>query len=403
MRKIVALMSLLIIALFGYAGRGIGELVATEHIDSASVAVMIVDLHNDSVLESFNATKSMIPASVMKAVTIGSLIGSTGIDYRYSTRVYMCGDVVNGVLNGNLLIVGGGDPSLNAQSGPQSGDIVEECVNALKKEGVNQIKGDIKVNQSIFPAPSVHPTWAKEDLKYGYGAGCFGINFENNSYIKGSQSYSMANPAATMIRRIKEACGIAGIAIDGMTLNDSNSRKLIVDHRSATIDEIMRHCMRVSDNLYAESMLRTLAMVEGQSATTANGVELENKMWRGKNLSFNGVNIVDGSGLSRTNRMTATFLTDVLKEMSGNVDYVSFFPLAGQEGTLKSFLKDTELDSYIALKTGSMRGIQCYAGYKLDDDYAPTHVVVIMINNFKCSRSIVRELCEKMLLKTFIQ
>ena len=96
-------------------------------------------------------------------------------------------------------------------------------------------------------------------------------------------------------------------------------------------------------------------------------------------------------------------MTDVLKEMSGNVDYVSFFPLAGQEGTLKSFLKDTELDSYIALKTGSMRGIQCYAGYKLDDDYAPTHVVVIMINNFNCSRSIVRELCEKMLLKTFIQ
>ena len=403
MRKIVALMSLLIVALFGYAGRGIGELVATEHIDSASVAVMIVDLHNDSVLESFNATKSMIPASVMKAVTIGSLIGSTGIDYRYSTRVYMCGDVVKGVLNGNLLIVGGGDPSLNAQSGPQSGDIVEECVNALKKEGINQIKGDIKVNQSIFPAPSVHPTWAKEDLKYGYGAGCFGINFENNCYTKGSQSYSMANPAVTMIRRIKEACGNAGIAIDGMTLNDANSRKLIVDHRSATIDEIMRHCMRVSDNLYAESMLRTLAMVKGQSATTANGVELENKMWRGKNLSFNGVNIVDGSGLSRTNRMTATFLTDVLKEMSGNVDYVSFFPLAGQEGTLKSFLKDTELDSYIALKTGSMRGIQCYAGYKLDDDYAPTHVVVIMINNFKCSRSIVRELCEKMLLKTFIQ
>ena len=396
-------MSLLIVALFGYAGRGIGELVATEHIDSASVAVMIVDLHNDSVLESFNATKSMIPASVMKAVTIGSLIGSTGIDYRYSTRVYMCGDVVNGVLNGNLLIVGGGDPSLNAQSGPQSGDIVEECVNALKKEGINQIKGDIKVNQSIFPAPSVHPTWAKEDLKYGYGAGCFGINFENNCYIKGSQSYSMANPAVTMIRRIKEACGNAGIAIDGMILNDANSRKLIVDHRSATIDEIMRHCMRVSDNLYAESMLRTLAMVKGQSATTANGVEFENKMWRGKNLSFNGVNIVDGSGLSRTNRMTATFLTDVLKEMSGNVDYVSFFPLAGQEGTLKSFLKDTELDSYIALKTGSMRGIQCYAGYKLDDDYAPTHVVVIMINNFKCSRSIVRELCEKMLLKTFIQ
>lgn len=403
MKRIIALMSLLIVVLSGYAGRGIGELVATEHIDSASVAVMIVDLQNDSVLESFNATKSMVPASVMKAVTIGSLIGSTGIDYRYHTRVYICGEVVDSILKGNLLIVGDGDPSLNAQSGPQSGDIIEECINALKREGIKRIKGNVKVNQSIFPAPSVHPTWAKEDLKYGYGAGCFGINFENNYYLKGSQSYSMANPSATMIRRIKEACLKSGIAIDALAYDDANPRVLLVDHRSATIDEIMRHCMRVSDNVYAESMLRTLAMVEGKSATTANGVYMESQLWKSKGLNLNGVNIVDGSGLSRSNRMTAKFLTDVLKEMCHNVDYVSFFPLAGQEGTLKSFLKDTELDSYIALKTGSMRGIQCYAGYKLDDDYAPTHVVVIMINNFKCSRSIVRELCEKMLLKTFIQ
>ena len=99
--------------------------------------------------------------------------------------------------------------------------------------------------------------------------------------------------------------------------------------------------------------------------------------------------------------MTAEFMGDVLSRMSGDAYYASYFPLAGQEGTLKNFLADTPLDSYVALKTGSMKGIQCYAGYKLDDDYAPTHVIVIMINNLKSDRSRMRQAASRMLLDIF--
>ena len=114
-----------------------------------------------------------------------------------------------------------------------------------------------------------------------------------------------------------------------------------------------------------------------------------------------GVVIVDGSGLSRSNRVTARFMEEVLRQKEKDVEYVSYFPLAGQEGTLRSFLAETPLDSYIALKTGSMSGIQCYAGYKLDDDFAPTHVVVVIVNNFAGSRSALRGAIEKMLLAAF--
>ena len=114
-----------------------------------------------------------------------------------------------------------------------------------------------------------------------------------------------------------------------------------------------------------------------------------------------GIAIVDGSGLSRSNRLTAGFLCRLLCAMADNVEYASFFPLAGAEGTLANFMKDTHLNSYIALKTGSMNGIQCYAGYKLDDDFAPTHAVVIIVNNLTASRSALKADISKMLTDIF--
>ena len=86
--------------------------------------------------------------------------------------------------------------------------------------------------------------------------------------------------------------------------------------------------------------------------------------------------------------------------MSIDPYYASFFPLAGQEGTLRRFLADTPLDSYIALKTGSMNGIQCYAGYKVDDNYAPTHAVVVILNNMS-DRQAARKAVGDLLLSLF--
>ena len=159
--------------------------------------------------------------------------------------------------------------------------------------------------------------------------------------------------------------------------------------------------MMRSDNLFAECMLRTYGKLNGGDGSTADAAEKEAAMWKKKGMPLDGVNIIDGSGLSRSNRVTADFMTSVLKDMADNEVYASFFPLAGQEGTLKSFLAGTPLDSYIAMKTGSMKGIQCYAGYLLDENYAPTHTVVIIMNDITGSRDRAKKAAQEMLLGIF--
>lgn len=81
--------------------------------------------------------------------------------------------------------------------------------------------------------------------------------------------------------------------------------------------------------------------------------------------------------------------------------YVSLFPKAGVEGTVKKLLRETPLEGSLALKSGSMKGVQCFAGYKLDPDGTPTHAVVIMVNDFKCKRATVIKAISDFLLKQF--
>ncbi len=379
------------------ASDALGLLLSDNNIDKSATSVLVIDLSTGKSIENHNSEMPLCPASLMKTITIASLINQIKIDYKYHTKIYTTGKIEDGVLNGNILVIGSGDPSLNSSRGPESQDIISECIEALKKLGITTITGKIEIDSSIFPPPSTPSAWLKEDLRHAYGTGCHGFNFENNK----NGSTAVKNPTATFTSRLTEACAADSIKIIGKTLKSSTDKCLLVDHESATIDEIMRSCMMRSDNLYAEALLRTYALAKGASATTANGAKFENEYWKNQGFDTSNINILDGSGLSRTNKMTASFLGKVLLRMSHNIDYVSFFPLAGQEGTLKDFLKDSALDSYIALKTGSMRGVQCYAGYKLDDNYAPTHAIVIIINNFKNARSNIRKKCEQMLLEIF--
>ena len=122
--------------------------------------------------------------------------------------------------------------------------------------------------------------------------------------------------------------------------------------------------------------------------------------WKSRRIPADSVRIVDGSGLSRSNRLTARFLAQLLRKMATNHYYASFFPLAGHDGTLRKFLAGTRLDGYVALKTGSMNGIQSYAGYKLDDNFEPTHVIVVMVNNM-ADRARARAGIQKMLEALF--
>ncbi len=83
-------------------------------------------------------------------------------------------------------------------------------------------------------------------------------------------------------------------------------------------------------------------------------------------------------------------ISDILHSMARSRSYAELFPIAGRDGTVRNFLKRTPLEGRMALKSGSMTGVLCYAGYMLDKDGRPTHSVVIMVNNFTCTSTKVR-------------
>ena len=372
-----------------------GDFAGSRGVNTDNTALLVSDLSDGSVLVEYNAEKPLIPASILKCVTNATLLSKHDVDYRFHTLVYITGPVRDGVLEGNVMVVGSGDPSLNSRHIKNNKDICVEIATALESRGVKEIRGRIVTDEDLWDGPATPPSWARGDLPHDYGTGSHGLNFEDNA----SGSRSVANPAAVFVTRLRSALNTRGITVVGETLREED-RRLLVDHESVPLDEIMRSCMMRSDNQYAEALLRTLAVAAGHKGETEKAAALEKSFWKKHKAPMENVTIIDGSGLSRQNRVTARFMEHVLRERASDPYYASFFPIAGEEGTLRRFLVGTPLEGYVAMKTGSMNGIQCYAGYKLDDEYAPTHIIVVMMNEMS-DRAAAREALKKALLRVF--
>lgn len=376
----------------------VSDFTASPAVDADNTSILVVDLKSGKKIISHNAALPLIPASITKSVTIATLLSKVGEDYQYTTPVFLNAPVDDGIVEGDIIVEASGDPAINTVHDPKSDDFIAEIVAGLKALGVDTIRGKIVVDESKFPGPSINPTWQTGDLGYAYGTGTHGFNFHDNA----SGNKSVQNPIAYFQSLLTNSLKAAGITIQALNVKGSDHDFVpVCRHVSPTIDEIMRSCMMRSDNQYAEAMLRLVGATYGDKGSTTVGAEQMLSFWRHKHANLKGVKIVDGSGLSRSNRITAIFMADMLRIMSKNPYYASFFPLAGLEGTLKHLLAKTPLEGYLALKTGSMRGVQCYAGYKLDDDYAPTHIVVVMLNNLP-DRAEARRQLNTLLLKTFL-
>lgn len=394
--RILALSLLMPVALLAAATGALDRFLASGAVKPGSVAVVVADLRDGRIIDSHNASLPLIPASILKSVTTATLLSNVGKDFRYATEVFADGPVEDGVLRGNLIVKGACDPTLGSSEEPPSADIASEVSEALRAACIRKVEGAIVLDEDDFTGPSCPPSWLAADLPHAYGTGSHAINYADNA----SGSRSVADPGSRLLVRLRTALGRDGVSVGAEPL-PAGKRRILASHLSAPVDEIMRSCMMRSDNLFAESMLRTLSARLGGDGSTADGARRELSFWRDAAMPLDGVEIVDGSGLSRSNRVTADFMSSLLTTMSADPYYASFFPLAGMEGTLKKFLADTPLEGYIAMKTGSMKGIQCYAGYKLDDDYRPTHVVVVIVNDLTGSRAAMRQAASRYLLSLF--
>lgn len=365
---------------------------------ASSVAVVVRDLATGEDVVSQNPHKAMLPASTMKCLTAAAAIEARLDTARFETGVYLRGPIEDGVLRGDLVIVGNGDPTIESGQFPGNATFINEIVAAVKDAGIRSIEGEIQIDASSFPDNGPCDRWELSDVRYEYGAGLYALNYRDNRI----GDKAMELPAEAFGEALENRLAARGIPVCWQDVDTSDQPLTrILTHRSPRGGEILDNLMKRSDNLFAEGMLRMLTPGQSRKAAIAR----ERSLLSSKGIDFDITDIHDGSGLSRNNRVTARFLADLLETMAyekgAEVSYVSLFPLVGREGTVKTLLKGTRLEGQLALKSGSMNGVHCYAGYKLDRDGRPTHAVVILVNDFFCKRAEVRDAIATFLKKQF--
>lgn len=416
------------------------------------LGIYIKDIKADTIVYQHNAEQCLVPASITKSYTAASAMSLLSAEFRFETKVYLTGSAGdNGVWNGNIIIKASGDPTLDSENFKRNTTFMSEVITALSDKGITTFNGDIlleRVNTAMQYEEGPNSTWNINDVAWAYGCGVFDFNWSDNifglytatgrktldvplkytvwrnSYTTGlnmlrgvysdsiivmgrkyatdrkarvnmSMPYPFDAFRSTLIERMR-AGGIDVTITEGNTAD----RKLLLTHKSPVLDDILKSLMLRSDNMFAEGILRVLGDSYGNIDAS---LDAESFLWKSRGLEPQYNRILDGSGLSRANAISSRFFGDMLEWMAKSEykkRYTTLFPVAGVSGTMKSFMATTPLKGRLAMKTGSVNAVQTYAGYLLDAGGNPTHVVVLMVNNFFCTRTQLREALGTLLLNT---
>lgn len=420
---------------------------SVEGLPADNVSVYIEDLRSGNVLLDVNGEIPMTPASVTKLFTAATVFQTSDLGATFITPVYITGKIKNGILNGDLIIASSGDPTLESRYFPEKKGFADSIVSKIKALGIKTIKGDIRIKKPKILSEAVPAGWKESDVVHPYGAGYHAFNYADNRialtfkkdgsftfapitpglkakkgknrngenvwrekegtifYVdhngKKPLSLEVANPLPenTFIELLKAKLKSDSIPVDGLKFSGKQKQTEIYSHASPTIYEILKSMVLRSDNQMAESMLR-YAFPE---CSRKDAVRKETELWKDLGVDVRDMSLEDGSGLSRNNRLTAYNLADMLVWMAINgnnvLDFINMLPRAGETGTLKSFLRSTQLQGRFLAKTGSLNGVQCYAGYVVDAIGIPTHVVVLMVNGFKGNRSDIKSVLQQLLIE----
>lgn len=183
-------------------------------------------------------------------------------------------------------------------------------------------------------------------------------------------------------------------------------RTEIITTYSPPLKKIIEKTNHVSHNLFADALLKTLGLRYQPKrneviSSFGRGIQIVKDFWKKKGVDVSEITIYDGSGLAPANKVTAHFITDVLTYMATKSTHVQVFrnslPQAGLEGSVRNFLKDTSLSGKAWLKSGSMSGVRCYAGYIQKN--GKWYSVVLLANNFSGSTWTINRCLEKLLLE----
>ncbi|MFS0555994.1 D-alanyl-D-alanine carboxypeptidase/D-alanyl-D-alanine-endopeptidase [Brevibacillus sp. 179-C9.3 HS] len=402
----------------------LADLKNDENSKGMYAGIAIYDLTDNKYLYKHNAARNFIPASNMKLFTTMAGLDKLGPDYQWKTDVFASGKVQpSGVLQGDLILKGYGDPSLTPAD-------LQTMAKAIKDLGIKQIKGNLLLDESYFDETRLGTSWMWDDEPYGYSAQVSGLavnkNFTTLTATPGKTVNEAPvltmNPATTYITvtnklittegkesnvlverpRGKNEIIVSGtigvnaapydedvtmedpafyvgdlwkeeLLKQGIKLNPQVELKKTVlqsgvplyTHLSKPLSEITIELNKDSDNFYAEMLLKTLGVTQKGEGSFEAGSEAVADVMKRADIDT-GFRQVDGSGLSRFNMITPEQMIETLiflQEQEYRTELEESLPIAGVDGTLKNRMKGTSAEKNLAAKTGSLSGVNTMSGY----------------------------------------
>ncbi len=151
---------------------------------SSILSMYVVNSKTNQVVYKKNEQTGMAPASCQKVVTAAAAFELLKKDFRFKTTLGYNGNIRGGVLDGNLIITGSGDPTLGSwrYSGTKEDIIKEKWLNALKDVNIKSVNGFVLTNQSVFNSATIPDGWIWQDIGNYYGAGAWGLNWRENQF-----------------------------------------------------------------------------------------------------------------------------------------------------------------------------------------------------------------------------
>lgn len=318
-----------------------------------------------------------VPASTTKVLTSFAALSLIDPQARFSTRVVRSGD--------QIVLVGGGDPYLAAKRTKNDDPVIRADLTtlamrtaaALKRSGTTSVS--LGFDASLFTGPDASPGWESSYVSQNIVTRVSAL-WADQGVRNGVRVKDPAASAAQTFARLLEDRDVT-IRQEPERENPPGGSTEIAAVQSATVARIIDTLIRVSDNQAAEVMLRQLAIAAGKPATFDGGTAAVVDVLDAADIDTRGLELRDGSGLSRRNRIAPLTLAQTVQAAASTArtsGLVTDLPVSGFTGTLVDrFAKRTSSLGMVRAKTGTLTGVHSLAGYALDAGGRPVMFAVM--------------------------
>jgi D-alanyl-D-alanine carboxypeptidase/D-alanyl-D-alanine-endopeptidase (penicillin-binding protein 4) len=360
---------------------------AVTAISTQSPATHCIAVHPRGVaVVEDNSTAPLTPASNMKVVTGAVALEVLGADSRFTTRVIANSEPLNGVIDGPLYLVGGGDPLLETDNydrglkyPDQPHTRLEALADQVQAAGVTKVTGGILGDDDRLDQARSVATWPDRYMNDGEVGPLTALSVNDARVVPGgsqlagiagaSSTTPSTDPPAHAAVVFAEVLRARGIVVDGETKAGPapTSGQQIAAVDSLTVAEIVGQMLRFSDNNTAELLLKEVGLKAKKDPTTPGGAAVVLDTLAKWGFNTEGVVVADGSGLDQTNKVTCDLLVQILERGGPLGPLAAGLAVPQQNGTLRDRYEDSPAIDNVRAKTGTLSGVTSLSGWVASD------------------------------------